>query len=173
MNLLIPLVLTALICLTAGFAIGYLTGAGRAESVDHPIGDHTQPAAAPASPAKPLPPAIRRAELYPAQEPPLSVSPVRPSLNPVDMLARALKPDLPRPADPTSITVQIDEILQEKLAQRLPGEARKVRLVDLPGGGAVIRIGPEQYDGVDAVPEPAIRALIHEAVQEWERRAQG
>jgi hypothetical protein len=36
----------------------------------------------------------------------------------------------------------------------------------------VVMVGLDQYAGVDDVPDAEIRALIHSAVTEWERRVE-
>ena len=62
----------------------------------------------------------------------------------------------------------------ELTGQMLAGQAlekRAIRLLELPGKGMVVAVGLEQYDGIDAVPDPEIRSLIREAVADWERRA--
>ncbi len=90
--------------------------------------------------------------------------------NPIDFFARALQTDVPKgSAGPKSIAGQVDEILQEKLAEsRLANRA--IRLMELPGKGMVVMVGLDQYDGVDAVPDVEVRAMIRSAVMEWERR---
>ncbi len=98
----------------------------------------------------------------------------RPSrLNPVDVIAQALRSDVRKPeSQPTSIAAQIDEILQERLASNLT-ITRAVRLLEIPGKGMVVMVGLDQYAGVDEVPDADVRTIIHEAVAEWERRVEG
>ena len=92
------------------------------------------------------------------------------SLNPVNMLANALRADVPLSQLPTeSIVGQIDAILQEKLRDSaLRGEG--IRLMEWPGVGMVVMVGMDRYDSVEEVPNPAIQALIRAAVVEWEQR---
>lgn len=93
---------------------------------------------------------------------------VKQSYNPLDVFARALRPEVSHSSTPaSSIAAQIDEILQDKLAG-LPDEKRAIRLMELPGKGLVVMVGLDHYDGVDAVPDPAVRNLIRECVREWE-----
>jgi len=68
-----------------------------------------------------------------------------------------------------SIAAQVDEVLQEKLASS-PLKDRSIRLMELPGGGMVVMVNNEQFDGVNEVSDPEIRNLIQESVAEWERR---
>jgi hypothetical protein len=94
----------------------------------------------------------------------------RPSLNPVNVLARAIQSDVNIPEPPAkSIAAQIDEILQEKI-EGSPLEQRPVRLVELPNKGMVVMVGMDQYASVDEVPDDEIRLIIKSAVAEWERR---
>jgi len=69
-------------------------------------------------------------------------------------------------ARPKSIVEQIDEILQTQIAST-PLTARAVALKELPSGGMVIFIGRQQYEGVDAIPDPEIKAAIKRAAQTW------
>lgn len=92
------------------------------------------------------------------------------SLNPVDVVAKAFQADIVVPIVSKSLAEQVDEILQEKLFES-PLREKKIRLLDLPGGGLVVMVGLEKYDGIDAVPDEQVRALLREAVDEWGRRA--
>ena len=80
------------------------------------------------------------------------------------------QPKLPEePAPPRSIAAQIDEILQEKLAAS-PLAGQTVRLSEDLGGGLKIIVGDHQYQGIDEVAEPDVRALIKSAVREWNEK---
>lgn len=92
------------------------------------------------------------------------------SLNPIEVLTRAVSTDVPKESStPKSIALQIDEILQEKLEDS-PLKERAIRLMELPGKGLVVMVGMEQYEGVQEIPDPEVRDLIRECVAEWERR---
>ncbi len=95
------------------------------------------------------------------------------SLNPVDVVANALQPNVAKSYEMKSLAEQVDEILQEKLLalRDSPLGEKKIRLLDLPGGGLVVMVGMNKYDGVDAVPDEDVRAILHEAVDEWGKRA--
>lgn len=116
--------------------------------------------ARPAAPAAPVATAAFVASTDPAK---------RPSMNPIDVLSRAVATDVKPVSTSKSIAAQIDEILQEKL-ENSPLKNRAIRLLELPGRGMVVMVGLNQYEGVDAVPDPEIRNLLRECVAEWEAR---
>lgn len=72
---------------------------------------------------------------------------------------------------PKSIVEQINDILQEIL-EADPEEMRSVRLVDDALHGVVVWVGVNHYEGVEAVPDTTVQALIRAAVKEWERRSE-
>jgi len=131
------------------------------------------PSAALPRPEEPAPPQAAEAEpviLIPEEEPrPKSKLMI---LNPVRVIAQAIKAEMVPTITPApSMVAQIDAILQEKLnATNMQKWA--VRLTELPNRGMVVLVGLEQYDGIEAVPYERVRALIREAVAEWERRAE-
>jgi hypothetical protein len=97
-------------------------------------------------------------------------SPVqRPSMNPINILARAIQSDVNLPQQTKSIAAQIDEILQDKI-EGSELEQRGVRLVELPSKGMVVMVGLDQYAGVDEVPDEEIRMVIKSAVKDWEQQ---
>jgi hypothetical protein len=128
------------------------------------------PAAAPASTAAIYPPVpaavLPSVQTITEELPPAPVKPV--STNPVEALRHTIGANKPAPAF-KSITAQIDDILQGKLADT-PLEKRGIHLAETPGGGVVVQIGLEQYPGIEAVPDEEVRTLIRSAVAEWEKR---
>jgi hypothetical protein len=117
-------------------------------------------------PSQPLPAPV----LVPVPTPSPVETPRKPSTNPIEFFARALQSDVPKVVpEPKSIAGQVDEILQEKLAESTLAN-RAIRLMELPGKGMVVMVGLDQYDGVDAVPDEEVRAMIRSSVMEWERR---
>jgi hypothetical protein len=68
-----------------------------------------------------------------------------------------------------TIAEQIDEILQEKLVTS-PFSQRGVKVHTGPKGNALFRADGADYDAVDGVPDEGIRALIRDAVAEWEMK---
>lgn len=92
------------------------------------------------------------------------------NINPVNVLADALRADIPKSQLPVeSIVTQIDDILQEKLKQS-PFISDPIRLMERPDKGIVVMVGLEQYDSVEEVPDESIKSLIRSAVKEWEQR---
>jgi hypothetical protein len=76
----------------------------------------------------------------------------------------------PRPA-PKSIVGQIDDVLQEMLAQNnMQGLA--IRLAEEPQQGVIVWVGTTRYIGIDSVTDTNIKAVVHAAVTEWERRSE-
>ncbi len=124
------------------------------------------------SPAEPAPPAAAPIAIdMDAAGLPSSLPTVKKvSLNPVDVVANAFQADVALPAVTKSLAEQVDEILQEKLLDS-PLREKKIRLLDLPGGGLVVMVGLQKFDGIDAVPDEQVRAMLHEAVDEWGKRA--
>lgn len=100
-----------------------------------------------------------------------STLPEEPEL--ADRLPFRKKPAPPKPEDPPqpprSIAAQIDEILQEKLAQS-SFAGQTVRLSEEPGGGLKIIVGDHHYQGIDEVAEEEVKALIKSAVREWNEK---
>ena len=80
-------------------------------------------------------------------------------------------PKTQAPAQPGSIIQQIDAILQKKLAGT-PLEKRSIRLQESLEGTLWIYVGLKRYEGIDAVPEEETKAVIRQAVAEWERTSQ-
>jgi hypothetical protein len=74
------------------------------------------------------------------------------------------------PTSPTgqlSITEQISLILQE-LLEGSELKEKGVKLIENEDNGVDVWVGMEKYPGVEAVPYPQVRQLIHEAVMRWE-----
>jgi hypothetical protein len=96
----------------------------------------------------------------------------RPRIDVIKGLRLAIEGDISGKLGSPSIAAQVNDILQEKL-HGTPLAQRGIRLMELPGKGMVVLIGMEQFDSVDAVPYPEIKALIKESVAIWEKKMLG
>jgi hypothetical protein len=67
-----------------------------------------------------------------------------------------------------SIVEQIDDVLQEKLTGTA-FSSLEIHLLEGPGGEVMVQIGALKHAGVEAIPNPEIQALIHQAVADWEK----
>jgi len=112
----------------------------------------------------------------PAPVPPPKVEPVParikfPKVEPVPARINfGLTPKkIEQPAPVLSMVQQIDEILQLKLANS-PLANKGIRLQEAPGGGVIVMVGLNKYEGVSDVPDPAIKAILQAAVAEWEKK---
>ena len=94
-------------------------------------------------------------------------------LNPLDALVNAVDSDVPKDVSkPKSIASQIDEILQEKIAE-LPLGGPPIRLIELPEKGMTVLVGLDKYSSIEEIPDPEAKALIRLSVAEWEKRTKG
>jgi hypothetical protein len=119
-----------------------------------------------------LPVPARQASLPPIKiEPgPVEPTPAAAERSLVNSFLKTLQPGLTKtPPQLKSLAAQVDEVLQEKLP--FSGLSHhSIHLVDLPNYGMSVQVDLEQYPGIDAVPDEAIRKFIREAVEEWKRR---
>lgn len=67
-----------------------------------------------------------------------------------------------------SIVLQIEDILKDKIAGTELAQ-RGVHLLEDPTRGVLVQVGLEQFEGIEAVPDPQIKGIIKSAVQEWEK----
>lgn len=71
------------------------------------------------------------------------------------------------PLPEESIVEQIDAVLQENIAGT-PLARRDIRLIESPTRGVTVKVGPQSFDGVDAVTDPEVKAAVQAAVAQWE-----
>lgn len=69
---------------------------------------------------------------------------------------------------PKTMVEEIDEIAQG-LIKGTPIESRGVRIMQ-EKMGIVVWVGLDHFDGIDAVADPDIKAVLRKAVIEWEQR---
>lgn len=67
-----------------------------------------------------------------------------------------------------SIARQINDVLQQHLAMMPNLQARNIAITDALDGGVLIHVDDEMFDGLDAIPDGTIRAVIQRAIQDWE-----
>ena len=99
-----------------------------------------------------------------------NIKPIK--MGPLDIIKNTLDADVRSAlkSAPKSLAAQVDEILQTKLVGSGLAD-RGIRIMDTPSADLVVMVGLEKYDGVEAVPDADIQAVIREAVAEWGRRA--
>jgi hypothetical protein len=92
------------------------------------------------------------------------------SYNPIKAFTDIIGVEVNKPkSTDLSIVAQVDEILQEKL-ENSPLAKRGISMKDSLDGGLLVWVGLKQYASIDEVPDPEIRQLLRESVEEWERR---
>jgi hypothetical protein len=74
----------------------------------------------------------------------------------------------PEPIKGPSIVGLIDEVLQKKL-EGSPLASKRIRLEEGSVGEVVVYVGAIRYSGIDAVPDDDIKAIIREAITEWDK----
>jgi hypothetical protein len=71
------------------------------------------------------------------------------------------------PGGAKSIVMQIDDILQEMLAGgSLAGLG--IHLFEDPKMGVMVKVGSNNYEGIDSVSDAEIKAALRAAVKRWE-----
>ncbi len=125
----------------------------------------------PVSTASPLPAPVTSA-LAPTGIQPPAVAPV--GAGRIDLgrgFRSLLDKDIkkPEPLNTVSIVAMIDEVLQKKL-ESSPLAGRRIRLEEGSVGEVIVFVGANRYSGVDAVPDEDIKAIIKDAIADWNRK---
>ncbi len=120
------------------------------ETAARPVVPKPEPTQPPVHPAAPVP----AASLLPVKQEKKNGAPIDEKAEPALVL--------------DSIIQQIDKVLQEKLATSALKE-RGIQLVEGPGGIVIVKDGINKYEGLDAIPDPEVKALIRQAVADWEK----
>lgn len=63
---------------------------------------------------------------------------------------------------------EINDLVQKRLREQPDMVGRHVRLTTGVGGSLRIYVGQQTFDAVSDIPDPQIRALIQDAIREWE-----
>lgn len=125
-----------------------------------PLADSKPAASAPAAP----PPVIRTSPLSADAFPPPP-----PRINPLRGVRNMLANDIKKETAPSlSIIGLIDEILQQKL-QASPLAGKSIKMEEGPMGEVLVHVGAVRHSGIDSVPDPILRAIIQEAIEEFNR----
>ncbi len=95
----------------------------------------------------------------------------KPSMNPADILIRAVQASQVKIDHTKSLAGQIDEVLQEML-EASPLPVGEIHLADNAALGLEVSVGGVKYEGIDAVPDNSVRQVIRAAVAEWQLRSQ-
>ena len=120
---------------------------------------------APAAPAAPAETAV------PVSQPPTIPLGSRPPLPAVIALPPVvIQQKGPISPVPPTIAKQIDDILQERIADT-PMANRGLALVELPGHEIAFKVGLQQYDSIDKIPDPEVAAAYRAAIKQWENHA--
>jgi hypothetical protein len=75
------------------------------------------------------------------------------------------------PAPPNSILDQIEKLLQHNLMRYPEFAERRIHVGAASDGTLLIEVDRQFYQHADEVPDPAIRGVIKDSIQEWERSA--
>ncbi|MBS1249371.1 MAG: hypothetical protein MAG431_00949 [Chloroflexi bacterium] len=163
-----------LISIAIGIIIGLLISSLKKSPPDKkspPLPASKRPAAGgpdprPASPRSGPRPAASQPAPRPAPRPETTSPPSAPDT------AQASPPDQQEEENLTgsrSIVEQVDEILQEKLANS-PLNEKGIFLQEDPQKGMIIWVGLKSYEDIGEIPDSSIREIIRSAVRAWESK---
>jgi hypothetical protein len=84
-----------------------------------------------------------------------------------NLFSAGVSPAPPR-VEPLIPVEAINDLVQERLRKRPDLAGWHVFLTAEVGGDLRIYVGPQAFESVDDIPEPEVRALIQDAIREWE-----
>lgn len=109
-------------------------------------------------------------------QPPVQPAPREPTVDEATFLERLRRSDVfsppspagPSPLEPVIPVEYINDLVQERLREQ-PGLAgQRICLTTEVDGSLRIYVGQQTFEAVDDIPEPAVQALIQDAIREWE-----
>jgi hypothetical protein len=113
--------------------------------------------------------AVMPAPASPSTPPTATAKPLpAPSMNPFKQMQVLREMAKNPPAEPKSITEQIDEVLQAKIAGT-PLAERRLRMRTGLRGEALFDLDGESYPAVDEVPDMEVREALKGAIAAWEQ----
>jgi hypothetical protein len=71
---------------------------------------------------------------------------------------------------PLPMAEQIEDILQQTLAQTPSMAQRDIHIHQALDGGVRIEVDGQSFEGVGDIPDPMVRSLIQDAIHVWETR---
>ena len=137
-----------------------------------PASAGTAPEAAPAAPPQPAPVAARAVAAEPIV-PPVAQPFKSPNLveGVTVGLANVLNPPVVKREAPKTIVQQINDVVQEMLAES-PLAGQKIYLTEDLRRGVIVWAQGQSYEGIDSVPAGEVKDLLKRSVAEWERRTE-
>lgn len=106
-------------------------------------------------------------ETQPEEHAPAAIAPAKePVLPPIPVIPVVRPAPIEKPRSKTMVG-QIDDVLQEMLPET-NFASLNIHLGEEYTNGVVVWVGANKYIGIEAVPDPEIKALIQSAVRKWE-----
>jgi hypothetical protein len=141
------------------------------KTVSSPVPNTPAIEAAPLPDSVPLQPAPQPSSTAIGTQPAAAAPAGSPRLDFVRGFRSLLENDVkkPEPLKVPSIVGLIDDVLQKKL-ENSPLSGKKIRLEEGSVGEVVVYVGAVRYSGIDAVPDENIKAIIKEAIAEWDKK---
>jgi hypothetical protein len=108
--------------------------------------------------------------------PPVQPAPREPTVDEATFLERLRRGDVFSPRSPAGPSLlepvipveHINDLVQERLREQPDLARRRICLTTEVDGSLHIYVGQQTFEAVDDIPEPAVRALIRDAIREWE-----